>query len=130
MLIAIMAILGLIAGSFVNALVWRLEHGLPIALARSKCPKCEAVLAPTELIPIVSWLLLRGRCRHCQARISMQYPLVEAAVALVFAGSYIFWPQSLSQGGQWLLLISWLAASVGLAALAVYDFLYMLLPNR
>ena len=130
MLIAILAILGLIAGSFVNALVWRLEHGQPIALARSRCPKCQAALSPLELIPIISWLGLRGRCRSCQTRISMQYPLVEAIVALVFVGSYLFWPQTLSQPGQWLLLISWLAGSVGLAALAVYDFLYMLLPNR
>lgn len=128
--IFILAIAGLIAGSFVNALVWRLEHGLPIALDRSKCPKCKAVLSPLELIPIISWLVLRARCRHCKARISLQYPLVEAAVVLVFVGSYAFWPQNLSQSGQWLLLASWLTASVGLVSLAVYDFIYMILPNR
>jgi leader peptidase (prepilin peptidase)/N-methyltransferase len=133
--------LGLCAGSFVNALVWRLhEQGSPakgkqktdlsILKGRSVCPNCRRPIAWYDLVPVVSWLLLKGRCRHCAKPISPQYPIVELVAAVVFAGSYIFWPQTLHLGGQWLLLSTWLVCSVGLLALAVHDARWMLLPNK
>lgn len=133
-----LAWVGLCAGSFVNALVWRLHMqskkqkslDLSILSGRSMCPHCKHVLAWYDLIPLVSWLALGGRCRHCKKRISIQYPLVEATAALVFALSYLLWPQTVHLNGQWLLLSTWLVASVGLLALAVYDLRWMLLPNR
>jgi leader peptidase (prepilin peptidase)/N-methyltransferase len=130
--------LGLCAGSFVNALVWRLHaqnkskasKDLSILKGRSMCPDCKHILAWHDLIPIVSWLSLRGKCRYCQKPISIQYPIVELTAAIVFAGSYVFWPDTVHLEGQWLLLGTWLIASVGLLALAVYDLRWMLLPNK
>ncbi|HVS79131.1 MAG TPA: prepilin peptidase [Candidatus Saccharimonadales bacterium] len=134
-------LLGLAAGSFVNALVWRLREqqntkktqskpNLSIVNGRSMCPNCRHVLAWYDLIPIISWLALRGRCRYCGQAISIQYPLVELAGGVVFGGSYWFWPQTVHQNGQWILLAAWLAAFVGLLALAVCDLRWMLLPNK
>src|SRR5579862_3972601 len=141
LIITLLAVAGLAAGSFVNALVWRLHENtkpkakkhsskLSIVNGRSICPSCRHKLAWYDLIPIFSWLALKGECRYCQKPISLQYPLVELTGGLVFAGSYAFWPQIVHQNGQWLLLAAWLAASVGLLALAVYDLRWMLLPNR
>lgn len=138
MFIVVLVILGLCAGSFVNALVWRLhqqtkktkDHKLSILFGRSVCPNCDHTLAWYDLIPVFSWLLLKGRCRYCKKPISAQYPAVETGMAIVFVASYIFWPETISQNGQWLLFGTWLLSSVGLLALAVYDLRWMLLPNK
>lgn len=129
-------LLGLCAGSFVNAAVWRIrqqaknQDDLSVLTGRSQCVKCGHTLAAKDLIPIISWLSLNGRCRYCNKPISRQYPLVELLAGLTFAVSYLFWPQDLSEYGNLALFISWLMASVGLLALAVYDFKWLLLPNR
>lgn len=122
-------VLGLCFGSFVNALVWRLHAKKDWVKARSQCVHCGHVLKSLDLIPILSWLLLRGRCRYCQKPISAQYPVVESVAALIFVGSYSLWPVSLTDG-QWVLLATWLASSIGLLALAVYDLRWWLLPNK
>jgi prepilin signal peptidase PulO-like enzyme (type II secretory pathway) len=130
---------GLACGSFINALVWRIheqskkkksDKSLSIINGRSMCVHCKHLLAWYDLVPLFSWLRLRGRCRYCDKPISIQYPIVELLSGLVFAGSYLFWPGAVHLHGQWLLLSTWLAASVGLLALAVYDVRWMLLPNR
>jgi leader peptidase (prepilin peptidase)/N-methyltransferase len=137
MLIVIaLSILGLALGSFVNALVWRLHEqkkgkkGLSILHGRSVCPNCKHKLAWYDLIPVISWFTLKGKCRYCNKPISRQYPMVEIISGIVFAGSYIFWPETVNANGQWILLATWLACSVGLLALAVYDLKWMLLPNK
>lgn len=142
----ILLVLGLACGSFVNALVWRLHEqsdskklkvkskkpstNLSIWNGRSMCVHCMHTLAWYDLIPVFSWLALSGKCRYCKKPISAQYPIVELVAGLVFAGSYIYWPTPVHLNGQWLLLATWLAASVGLLALAVYDLRWMLLPNK
>jgi len=138
--IVALAVFGLAFGSFVNALVWRVHEqskkkklksvNLSIVNGRSICPHCKHVLGSSDLVPVFSWLYLRGKCRYCKKPVSKQYPLVEITGALVFALSYVFWPQDLAGAGQWVLFITWLAASVGLLALLVYDARWMLLPNR
>ena len=145
--ILILGFLGLVMGSFVNAWVWRLheqldEDGNPkkltkkkaeavsISRGRSMCPQCKHTLAAKDLVPVFSWLWLRGKCRYCQAPISPQYPIVEAVVAILFVVSYIFWPASLNSTWQILALATWLACIVGLTALFIYDARWMLLPNR
>jgi leader peptidase (prepilin peptidase)/N-methyltransferase len=142
MVVAIIVLvwLGLAFGSFVNALVWRVHEqskkkkpqsvNLSILNGRSICPNCKHQLAWYDLIPLFSWAALRGRCRYCKKPISVQYPLVELAQALVFATSYIWWPGGLHGSGDWVLFASWLLTSVGLMALLVYDARWMLLPNR
>ncbi len=78
---------GLIIGSFLNCLIWRLHTGESI-LGRSYCPKCKAKIAWYDNIPLLSFVLLRGRCRACRRRISLQYPAVELAAGLLFALSF------------------------------------------
>jgi leader peptidase (prepilin peptidase) / N-methyltransferase len=142
MIILELIILGLAFGSFVNALVWRLhqqsmpkkkraasDNELSITTGRSMCPHCKHSLAWYDLLPVISWFSLRGRCRYCQKHISWQYPLVELATALLFVASYVWWPQTFDGSGVWSLAV-WLVCLVGLIALTVYDIKWMLLPNR
>lgn len=82
-------LLGLCVGSFLNVVVYRLNAGLSVARpARSFCPHCRTAIAWYDNIPVLSWILLRGRCRHCARPISVQYPLIEAGTALVFVLAY------------------------------------------
>lgn len=137
--------LGLSLGSFVNALVWRIHEqtkpkknraktkksnvDLSILKGRSVCPNCHHQLAARDLVPVISWLSLGGKCRYCHKPIP-DNPLVELIGGSIFAFSYIFWPHTVHLNGQWVLLAAWLASCVGLLALAVYDLRWMLLPNR
>ena len=143
MIIGILIILGLSMGSFVNALVWRLHEQekpkkkraasdaeLSIVSGRSMCPQCKHTLAWYDLLPVVSWLSVLGKCRYCHRSISWQYPLVELATAGLFVFSYVFWPTELNATLEIVPFITWLMALVGLAALTVYDIKWMLLPNR
>lgn len=78
------AVLGAVVGSFLNVCVYRWPLGQSVVRPRSRCPGCGNPIAWYDNIPLASWLALRGRCRHCRARISVQYPLVELATALVW----------------------------------------------
>ena len=83
--VVIAGIFGALLGSFLNVCVYRLPRNESIVHPRSRCPSCGAMVAWYDNIPVVSWLALRGKCRHCGAPISVQYPLVEAAVATIWA---------------------------------------------
>ncbi|HSM35656.1 MAG TPA: prepilin peptidase [Longimicrobiales bacterium] len=87
---AVAGIFGAALGSFLNVCVHRWPADQSVVSPRSRCPGCGAAIAGYDNIPIVSWLLLRGRCRRCAAPISVQYPLVEIAVAAVWAGSVLW----------------------------------------
>ena len=132
----ILAVLGLAAGSFISAVVWRLrqqerkKHDFSILKGRSQCPHCHHTLAWYDLIPLFSWLFLRGRCRYCRQPISWQYPLLELAAASAFVISYAYWPGGVYGAADWVLLVTWLSTSVGLLALLLYDLKWMLLPNK
>ncbi|MEA3077518.1 MAG: leader peptidase (prepilin peptidase) / N-methyltransferase [Actinomycetota bacterium] len=78
-------VLGLLIGSFLNVVVYRVPEGLSIVKPRSRCPKCGHELSNLDNVPVLSWLVLRGRCRSCQEPISPRYPLVELGTGLVFA---------------------------------------------
>jgi prepilin signal peptidase PulO-like enzyme (type II secretory pathway) len=78
------AVLGLIVGSFLNVVILRLPRGESLSTEPSHCPRCRHRLSPWELVPVISFLALRGRCRACHRRISWQYPLVELATAVLF----------------------------------------------
>lgn len=94
-LLALLAgLLGLALGSFLNvcSIRWPLERS--VVRPRSGCPECDTFIAWYDNVPVLSWLLLRGRCRHCGTRISLQYPLVELTTALIWAG--LFWYHGLS----------------------------------
>ena len=128
-LVALMILLGLCFGSFVNAAVWRIKHKKDLVRARSQCTHCRHTLAWYDLIPVVSWIILRGKCRNCKKPISVQYPLVEIAVALLFVASYLFWPFALIGLTEWVIFGLWLVSCVILAILFIYDFKWLILPN-
>jgi prepilin signal peptidase PulO-like enzyme (type II secretory pathway) len=138
--------LGVIFGSFVNALVWRMHEqeelvgkkgkaaqerrqALSISRGRSMCTHCGHELAAKDLVPVLSWLSLGGRCRYCHAAISVQYPLVEIVTGALFALSYVWWPLPLHGVGLFQFIL-WLVFVVGFVALAVYDIRWFLLPDR
>jgi len=75
---------GLVAGSFVNVVIHRFPRGESVVFPGSHCPACGAPIRAVDNVPVLSWLLLRGRCRTCRAAISVQYPLVELLTAVVF----------------------------------------------
>ena len=146
-------LLGLVLGSFINALVWRLrkqdelvypelvdnkrrgskdnltKDELSIARGRSMCPECHHMLAAKDLVPVFSWIWLRGKCRYCHKPISWQYPLVELLTGVLFAVSYVFWPLEFDALGIFRLAF-WLIFVTGFVALAVYDLHWFELPDR
>lgn len=79
-------VLGLVIGSFLNVVIGRVPEGQSIVTPRSHCPKCERYLTPLDLIPVISYFVLKGRCRYCQERISPRYPLVESLTGILFFG--------------------------------------------
>src|SRR5919112_2280635 len=83
--IAAAGLLGALIGSFLNVVIHRLPRGESLVRPRSRCPECSAAIAPYDNVPVLSWLLLRGRCRRCGAPISPRYPLVELLTAVAFA---------------------------------------------
>lgn len=121
--------LGLIIGSFLNVVIYRYNTGKTI-LGRSFCFACRVTLRWTELVPVFSYLIRRGRCRACFSFISPQYPLVEFITALIFAGlAYRYNPFI---EGWWptifLLILYWVVASV-LMVIAVYDLRHKIIPD-
>ena len=88
-LAAVAFVPGLAVGSFLNVVAARVPSGRSVVHPGSACPSCGASLAWYDNIPLLSYVLLRGRCRHCQARISVRYPIVEATTALLIAGCFL-----------------------------------------
>lgn len=82
---------GACIGSLINVLVYRMPRGLDVVVPTSRCPSCDHKLTWRENIPILGWLLLRGKCRFCKAKISPEYPIVETIVALLFGGIWALW---------------------------------------
>ena len=77
-------VFGLLWGSFLNVVIHRLPLGKSVVFPRSSCPKCATPITWFENIPLLSWLVLRGKCSHCGVRISLRYPLVELLTAILF----------------------------------------------
>lgn len=122
LLVVACAGLGLLVGSFLNVVVWRVPRGASVVSPPSACPACGARVRPRDNVPVLSWLLLRGRCRDCAAPISPRYPLVEAGTGLLF-GLTAWWA-----GWSWVLPA--LLFAVGLAvALALIDVDVHRLPD-
>jgi len=117
------AVLGAILGSFLNVVIWRLPRGESIASPGSRCPSCERPIAPYDNVPVLSWLLLRGRCRHCGASISPRYPAVELLTAASFAA--VVAVRGFDEG-----LVLELPFVACLIALAGIDLDHKLLPNK
>ena len=89
--LAFIVALGCCIGSLINVLVYRMPRGLSVVSPPSRCPSCGTRLTWRENIPVLGWLLLRGRCRFCQAKISPEYPIVEASIGVLFGVFYALW---------------------------------------
>jgi len=116
------AVFGSTIGSFLNVCIYRLPRRLSIVRPRSACPHCQRELAWYENLPIVSYLVLRGRCRSCRGAISARYPIVEALTAAMFAGATWYY-------GPSLLLVSRLVFGCALIVLFAIDLEHYILPN-
>ena len=84
MFLTLLGVVGLLIGSFLNVVIHRVPAGLSVVKPRSRCPECGHEITAAENIPVVSWLVLRGRCNGCGMRISARYPFVELATAVLF----------------------------------------------
>ena len=117
------ALAGLIVGSYLNVVVHRLPRGLSTVRPRSRCPACGAGIGARDNLPVVSWLLLRGRCRHCGTLIGWRYPVVELGTAALFVACLERFGPTLEAA---------VAALLGclLLALAMIDAEHYLLPDR
>lgn len=123
---------GLLVGSFLNVVIFRIERGESFVGGRSHCLECSKTLAWFENIPLLSFLFLNGKCRHCQVSLSWQYPLVEGATALLFTGTFFIFHAYQSQE-IWLriALTSLLLLTTCFTILiAVYDLRFSLIPNN
>lgn len=127
-MLIIFFILGLIIGSFINVVVYRLNVAESLVLDRSRCPHCKKIISWYDNIPLLSFVILKFRCRNCREKISYQYPLVEFFIGVIFAliGAKYF---SASDVSTWTPTIYYLGAASALMAIFVYDFLYMEIPG-
>jgi prepilin signal peptidase PulO-like enzyme (type II secretory pathway) len=147
MTIFLLVVCGLVLGSFTNAAIWRLhmqssparqqpkdisEVNLSIVTGRSVCTHCHHTLAAWDLVPVVSYVWLRGRCRYCRKRID-DTPFAELLVPALLVASYVWWPYDLTADGVTLgriLFGFWIIFVTGFVILALYDMRWLLLPDR
>jgi leader peptidase (prepilin peptidase)/N-methyltransferase len=117
-------ILGLAVGSFLNCVIYRLEKNESFLIGRSYCPKCKHQLGWQDLIPLLSFLELGGKCRYCKQKISWQYPLVELATGILFVSVFhIAFPNLL-------LSIYYFLISSLLIVIFTYDLKYYIIPDE
>jgi leader peptidase (prepilin peptidase)/N-methyltransferase len=120
---AICFVIGLCVGSFLNVVIYRVPRRESVVRPRSHCPACEAPIADRDNIPVVSWVLLRGRCRSCGARIPVRYPLVELGTAILFVAAAV------RLGASWQ-LPAFCVFFASLLAISVIDLDHYIIPNR
>ncbi|MEJ0021795.1 MAG: prepilin peptidase [Candidatus Doudnabacteria bacterium] len=118
-------IFGLIVGSFLNVVIFRLASGESFLFARSHCRSCKKELQAKDLIPVFSFLYLRGRCRYCAAAISRQYPVVELATGLIF----VLFALKFQMVFSWVFALNIIFACF-LLVIAVYDFNHYLILDK
>jgi prepilin signal peptidase PulO-like enzyme (type II secretory pathway) len=113
---------GLLFGSFLNVVGYRLPRGESIAFPPSHCPSCKTRLRYFELVPVLSWIVLRGECRTCRTNISIRYPLIETITGVLFALTAL-------QGLPWLKLCAWCFFWMVLVGAMACDMTSMRIPN-
>lgn len=121
-LTAAAALFGLIVGSFLSVVSYRVPRKQSIVKPRSRCPGCDVEIAPRDNVPVASWLLLRGRCRRCGIRISARYPLTEIATGGLFAAAAL-------RFGPTFELIAFAVLFAALVAITVIDLELRLVPK-
>jgi leader peptidase (prepilin peptidase)/N-methyltransferase len=119
----VLGIFGLLIGSFANVVIYRVPEGRSIVRPPSGCPACGSRVRSRDNIPVISWVVLRGRCRDCHAPISLRYPAVEALVGALFVGVGLRFGISWTGVGE-------AALAAGLVVLAFIDLEHLLLPKK
>ncbi|HEX2484564.1 MAG TPA: prepilin peptidase [Myxococcota bacterium] len=114
---------GLVVGSFLNVVVHRLPRDESIAWPGSRCPRCQTPIAPYDNVPVLSWLLLRGRCRHCGVAIGWRYPALELGVGVLFVAIALRYGPTLETP-------LWMGFAAALVAAAVIDFEHQIIPDE
>lgn len=122
-LVCLATVLGLCVGSFLNVVIWRVPRKMSVVSPPSACPGCDQPIRPVDNIPVLSWLLLRGRCRNCAQPIAVRYPIVEAAGGVLFAAA------AAKFGWSWE-LPAYLVLVAALLAISVIDLDHLIIPNR
>jgi len=117
------ALVGAAFGSFINVVIYRLPRGLSLVSPPSRCVSCERRIRPHENIPILSYVLLRGRCRGCGSRIPLRYPAVELAAAALTCGA-------VALTGYWLEAVVWILFTLSLLAVIFIDLDFQIIPDR
>jgi len=130
LIVSYLFVLGAAMGSFTGAMVWRIKTGRKLANDRSECEHCHHKLSWLDLVPLISWLWLRGRCRYCHKPIGWAPLILELTLGVIFALSYLFWPFQPFTIASSLMFASWLLALTMLAILFVYDLRWFLLPDK
>lgn len=134
-------VFGLALGSFTNALAWRVYQQsttknkaklkkLSVTKGRSMCVYCNHELSARDLVPVLSWIFLKGKCRYCKKSISYEYPLVEILYTVSLLVSYIYWPLDLPLWQNVVLQLLWAIILIISFALASIDVKYQLLPTK
>jgi leader peptidase (prepilin peptidase)/N-methyltransferase len=127
-------IFGLAIGSFLNCVIYRLQKDEEFLVKRSYCPDCKKILNWPDLIPLLSYLYLRGKCRHCQAKISLQYPLVELTTGFLFVFVLFFLSQEMPirqiNAMAFILRIYYLVITALLIIIFVSDLKYYIIPDK
>jgi leader peptidase (prepilin peptidase)/N-methyltransferase len=118
-----MGLIGLLLGSFSTVVIYRLPRKEQLVKGRSECPSCRSILGPIDMVPVFTWLVLRGRCRHCKSRISAMYPLVELTACALAVAVVCKYGASIASVVLGLVCI-------GLAVTAAIDAQTRKLPNK
>lgn len=116
-------LVGLCIGSFLNVCIYRIPEDISIVAPRSRCGSCETVLKPLDLIPLLSYAFLGGKCRYCGERISLRYPLVELVTGLLFLLAYL-------QFGMTITMVESMCFIALLITVFFIDFDHMIIPNE
>jgi leader peptidase (prepilin peptidase)/N-methyltransferase len=114
---------GLLVGSFLNVVIWRVPRQESVVAPRSMCPHCGVQISARDNVPVMSWLVLRGKCRSCGEPISARYPLIEFATAMLFAAIGARFAHSWA-------LPAYLVLGGALLAISVIDLEHYVIPNR
>ncbi|WP_099190666.1 prepilin peptidase [Tepidibacter mesophilus] len=119
----IMLTLGLLIGSFLNVCIYRIPRSESISFPPSHCPKCRTNLKPIDLIPVISFIWTRGKCRYCREKISMRYPIVEILNALIYLILYLKFSITI-------LFIKYALLSSILVVISFIDYDYQIIPDE
>lgn len=123
LLVLLCGLLGLAIGSFLNVVIWRVPRKESVVRPPSHCPQCDTPIRPVDNVPVLSWLLLRGKCRHCGSPIPVRYPLVEVSNGVLFAAV------AARFGASWE-LPAYLVLTAALLAISIIDLEHFIVPDR